>query len=734
MKRVHWLPFVLVGLAWAHQAGRAEGESSPPVGPVLEEIRAGLGGKVKVGQWAPVRVAIRGGSEAFSGQVELIAPDGDGTPARFTGEPGVTIDIAPHARWHGWRYVKLGRIGGRVLARLRSANGRVLDEKVVEGLERLDATSSWIVTAGADVGADQAARLLARQRNEKPVTSVLGGPEEFPDRWYGYEGVNVLVLPCGAPGPVESLSDEQFEALRRWMLLGGRMVLAAGGRAGELFGAEHRFHELRPGTFEELADHWKASGLENFAQITERLPSPEQIPLAVFADVRGQVVCYEGAGGANDRPLVTRYPFGFGQITYLALDLDRPPLSDWGERARLVARLLRLDSDQEDTAGGGEGLGKVTRVGFDDLTGQLRAALDRFSGVTLVRFSWVAALLVVYILLLGPADFLGLRRIRRPHWTWLTFPIVVLAFSLLAIGLAHLWKGNDQKVNHVEIVDVDVEQALVRGTDWANLYSPRAATLDVHAEPAAAVAASRGDPRVLISWQGLAGTGLGGMNTASAAGVLSDTYAISSEAGPQQARIRGLPVHTSSTKGIVVRWWNDVEPVGRGTLSLADGNLLVGELVNPLDVPLAHCAVYHGNRVYRLLEDLAPRETIDLETAMGDQPPLALDWQLTRRQLVGSADVNTQWDREDVSDVPRILELLMFHGAAGGRKYSQLSHAYQEYVDLSQHLQMGRAILVGRGRVMASRLSIDGAPVDDRLQGQWVFYRIVIPVSASSPP
>jgi len=48
----------------------------------------------------------------------------------------------------------------------------------------------------------------------------------------------------------------------------------------------------------------------------------------------------------------------------------------------------------------------VASTGITDLSGQLRGALDQFAGVSLVPFSVVAGLVFLYILLIGPGDYL----------------------------------------------------------------------------------------------------------------------------------------------------------------------------------------------------------------------------------------------------------------------------------------------------------------------------------------
>lgn len=711
-------------------------------GPRLSDVAIGLGGTYKVGYWTPVRVTIDGGGNGFSGRIEFAAPDGDDLTAHIRSAGNALVEVGPGEQWTGWRYLKIGRIKGRVQVILRDEDGRTVQSQAIRDQSPQPATWQWIITTGTDVAVEEAAVYLARVRDERVVSTLLTDAADFPDRWFGYEGVNVLVIPLGSENVLETLSDEQFSALLQWLRLGGRFVMSAGRRAPELFAADHPFYALRPGTFLELDPFWKASGLENFARAGERVDPDQQAPLSVFTQLQGDALCLEGAGGSDDRALVTQYAFGFGEIIFVALDLDVPPLSTWPARPRLLARLLQLRSEEEDSAMSDQRMAQVTHVGYEDLSGQLRAALDQFPGVTLVQFSWVAVLLAVYILIMGPLEYFGLRKLGRPQWTWITFPVTVLLFCGLAVWLSHSWKGSTLLVNHVDIVDVDVSQQLVRGTTWANIYSPDATSLGVGVTPDTSWSDRDDSPaaafEVLTSWQGLPGSGMGGMDSPSSVDLLrdeqrSDEYRIHIPLAPEAveaAQVEGLPIQTASSKGLLSRWASpaslgDVEPLAANQF-----DLLEGVVTNPLDVELSHCRVYFRNWSYPLDKPLAPGESVRI----GSAQPLDLRWQLTRRSVVGTTEVRTSWLRGDLSDIDRILEMLMFYGAAGGRAYTGLSHNYQSFIDLSRHLYSGRAILVGRSEEPASQLVIhrtaDGSDqvVGSDAEQRWTYYRIVIPV------
>src|SRR5207245_4443414 len=93
--------------------------------------------------------------------------------------------------------------------------------------------------------------------------------------------------------------------------------------------------------------------------------------------------------------------------------------------------------------------------GANDLSTDLQRTLDNFD-VRVIPFGYVALFIILYIVVVGPLDFLVLKYVfKRLEWTWFTFPTVVLAVSVAAYFTAYAIKGNDLKINKVDIIDID---------------------------------------------------------------------------------------------------------------------------------------------------------------------------------------------------------------------------------------------------------------------------------------
>ncbi|HEV3005867.1 MAG TPA: hypothetical protein VGX78_15480, partial [Pirellulales bacterium] len=360
--------------------------------------------------------------------------------------------------------------------------------------------------------------------------------------------------------------------------------------------------------------------------------------------------------------------------------------------------------------------------------GQLRGALDQFAGVELAHFGYVSGLAFVYVLLIGPVDFLLLKWTRRMEWTWLSFPLIAVFFCVLAFTLAGSWRVDELRMNQVDLVDVDVAGGRVRGTTWLNLYSPRSELYDFSLAPRLEPLGGQ-RPEVVLSWQGLPGGALGGMEQgASGLGVQTGEYAISTSFDA----LAGVPIPIWSTKALTARWQlrpQPLRPQPRLTASLTQGadGVVEGSVTSNLPFALENCLLAGGRWVYRLGE-LKPGQTVPLRA--GSQitfQSVLKGAKLVREKEHSVVQVNTPYDPASF-DVPVILRQMMFHELSGGTHYAGLSNRYQAFVDLSDHLELRRAVLWGEAEGAAAEVRREGQPLAGSHDRHLTVYRFVLPV------
>ena len=211
-------------------------------------------------------------------------------------------------------------------------------------------------------------------------------------------------------------------------------------------------------------------------------------------------------------------------MTLIALDVDQKPFADWPDRALFWVKALDLQRAGRRPAVGariGGGGAVLSARASPTSPSQLRAALEQFPGVKLIPFGWVAFFIFLYILLIGPGDYFFLKKVlKRMELTWITFPTIVVTVSLLAYFAAYVVKGNELRVNKVDVVDVDQAAGLVAGQHAGRTSSARrTATTTSRGRPAAARPRRRRRPtpapaatpprppagtEVVMSWFGVA--------------------------------------------------------------------------------------------------------------------------------------------------------------------------------------------------------------------------------------
>ena len=294
------------------------------------------------------------------------------------------------------------------------------------------------------------------------------------------------------------------------------------------------------------------------------------------------------------------------------MDPASPLLQQWKGYAAFLKKVLRLD---EQHARSDDAQAVTASYSQTDLAAVLQVALDRFNGVEPVSFGLVALLAVVYILLIGPGDYLLVTRVlRRPEYTWVTFPVAVVGVSVGVYVLGHWLRGDHLRVNLVEVVDVDTAEGDVRGTVWTHFTTPEAVRYDLRLEPAL-VEQPLSDADAAVAWLGMPGLGLGGMQgTGSRESLFSAGYTESDDL----SRLEGLPVQVWSTRTLTARW------------SAAAEGLLPSELVQTEDGELVEGRLTNGTGavLFRLRFALRPLGVQSSKTVAGavagDHPPEVL--------------------------------------------------------------------------------------------------------------
>lgn len=385
--------------------------------------------------------------------------------------------------------------------RLRDQNGKLRSEQL--GLRaRRNAMAGTPVLGSlsrSPGGTPEIAPIRPQQSDLQPASARLL-PAVFPDNALMLEGLDCLYLNSERAA---DLNPAQAKAISAWVEMGGHLIVAveqpgdvsASPWLKRIFPLEPR--ELRTVDLGSELEDWvrrsdwpskptfasrsgaapynaggrksastsrpPAATLDGLLDESPFKPAPAQVSVGDLK--RGKVeVAVRGI------PLMVSAPRGNGLVTALLFSPEREPFRSWKHLPLFWAKLAGVPREWYETAD------FVSHGGYT--SDSILGAMIDSRQVHKLPLEWLLALLIAYLVVIGPFDYFFLKRLRRPMLTWITFPIYVLAFSGLIYLIGYKLRAGESELNELHVVDLllDGERADFRGRSYASVYSPANAT------------------------------------------------------------------------------------------------------------------------------------------------------------------------------------------------------------------------------------------------------------------
>ncbi len=727
---IAWL--TLPGLALVPVHAQSDGSSEPiaVARPNVAstddfEIQLGVSGHLRLGHWVPIKVSYK--SDLVPTHYQITTLDGDNTTINHQGP----LTTNPQLPQTGYGWIRLGRADLTIQVDLYATaiqpDSQPIDSITINLIADTvtPSTRSEICLVGGNSVLNDAIRNSAKlQGDDAPIVSQLDSLEQLPPHWLGLNAIQTIVL---AGSFVDDLAQAQpqIQAIEDWVQRGGELLISVPEDHSNLIAENPALAELIPGTLIGPSEFSNSSRLESFAGSKEQLIPirGEPLPMLELQATGSTELVSDG-----DRPLIVSSANGFGNLTFSCIDLTDQRFTRWSGYNSLVGQLLLGTSRSNSDSNPGRSRSTVGHLGYSDLIGQLRVPLERFTQVGFVAFTWIALLLGLYILCIGPLDYFLLRNLLgRMELTWITFPLFSLLFCGLAVAISYWSRPAEIQVNQLEIIDIDVDSGLCRGTVWTTLYSPQADTIEIDLQRQHDLGFAI--DQSLVSWQGLPGSGLGGMSTRpySVEGTRDYQQPTLINQDQVESHLSAVPLQVSSSRALFTQWYAPAPVTIRNRPRLNPrSDRVTGAIQNPFDFELRNCRLLVDEWAYLLGQPLEPGQSFDIQTGPKER---RLRNSLTRRERsFDEKEVKSRsvpWDPTNTR-VNRIADMMMFYGAAGGQGYTGLTHDYQNFVDLSGLLSRNRAILVGEVPTAGARLTFGNIP--SNYDQETVIIRVILPI------
>ncbi len=530
-------------------------------GELTINARIMLQGHVRSGSWAAIEVDLQNDGPSIQGELRM--DGGEQANARFA----MAVDLPTGSHKTYVLHAQPPAFGRTVKVDL-FANDQVIDSVTVAYLMH-DATQ---LVVGVLAERPQA---LVSQINLPPnpmgaapsvITLALA---DLPVRAEGWSVLDRLVWQ-----DVDSnqLSAEQLDALKRWLAAGGHLVIAGGSAGiGTLSGFPDDILPYRPTATVDL-DPSSLTALIG--------PLPEgatELPAMAGELSRGRPLAISG-----DRTVAAELAYGSGLVTIFGFD----PTTRWLGESKSVDALWSGALP----ARSGDG-----SIILDD--SQLVQAVYQLPMLALPPTNGLLVILAAYILIIGPINYLVLKRLDRRELAWITMPVLVLAFAAASFGYGAVLRGTDVVVNEVAIVRGAPDATEATAQVYFGVFSPTRSTYRVELPQGALLA-----PPINAESFGL---GSGTLDIVQGTG------------SAQPSAVRNLSVGTGSLR--VVRAELPVNgPRMRSALTLKDG-VLTGSFENASEAALENVAVVLGTSVV-VLGDVGAGEKVNVRLPIRDNP------------------------------------------------------------------------------------------------------------------
>jgi hypothetical protein len=440
VKRIAWIILTLVILsAWTVRPASAQDDAG-----LTLSASVGFDGYCRTNTWCPVYVVLSNEGADLEGELQVSLENVADADVYVR-----AITLPAHSRKAFsfslplYNFTSRPEVRVKLLARKETLVSKTVTAVLVEEGERL---YGFVSSSPSELNFLSTVAPIGKKARSAQLDLASLPPDPL-----AWEGLDALVL---NDVDTTALRDEQRQALERWVAHGGHLIVGGGaGSAGTVAGLPDLLPVSIDGT-RSVDDLW---GLGEFVGA----PVASGPYAIVEATLREGVALVEQDGAI----LVARRAYGGGGVTFLAFDAGINPFVDWDDNV-VLWRLLLKES---------EGSPRLSiRNGY-----QASQAVNTIPGVESPSILYILAFLLVYTILIGPVNYLILRKLDRRELAWVTIPLLILAFSACAYVTGFQLRGFKPIVHRLSVVSVPQGSQVGRVSQLVGLFSPQRASYDV---------------------------------------------------------------------------------------------------------------------------------------------------------------------------------------------------------------------------------------------------------------
>ena len=432
-------------------------------------VRVGFDGLGKVGGWMPIEVEVRNDGPDIDGEVQIVVTDANtGRGGTYTRAPAVYTAPAILPRRSHKRMVleaELRTTSQKLQARLVEGDTIISEQDI-----QLSRVAAGDLLCGVLSRSGPAFDFLPSLELPPPLRRARVAHIEvtdLPTRPQLLASLDCLIFDNIA---TSGMLDAQKDALSSWVSSGGLLVVIGGPSWQKTVAGMPT--ELLPVEVTGMTGLQGVQALAEFGRQPINDAGPWLVSQATVTD--GNVVVEQ-----DGVPLVAAGRRGSGTVVYLAVDPTVEPLRSWPGTPLLWRYVLAHGS-------GGVGLSSSVTNTFAGWGRIPRNALVDFSPLGNPTPGLLVGLLALYVVIVGPANYLFLARFGRPGWSVVTIPLITGLAAVGTFTLANAVRDSDVMINKVSLIRGS-PRAPAYGRTYVSLLSRQPATYSVRGSDTALV-------------------------------------------------------------------------------------------------------------------------------------------------------------------------------------------------------------------------------------------------------
>ena len=427
------------------------------------DVETGYGGRFRAGRWSPVFVTVQS-DQPRDADVELHVANASSSVMSIR----QTIGVGP-AKQTYVLYAPLSMMDDPARVTLYDRDsGKTLahwPDEGAAGNQRFGLGAEQIGFMAVTSGRSPMMAGFTRSNVTGPTIVTHLKPSLLPITPAGYDPLDLLVL--NHPD-LEAITVEQQQAIVAWVRSGGTLLIWPG--PDPL--APGPLADALPVTLGDNGTLQLSAGVRRAAKLGDRfatIGTRTLVPRGKTADLPMLSHSTSAVAGA----------LGLGRIVVLPIDASTLQFGAGGDANNFWNALL----DPLYNVSRGQQQANAYYENNDINASQL--ALDRIGqipGTGQFGFSYVLMMVGAMMLLVGPVDYLVLKKLGRQPWTWTTTAGWIGLFTVGALLAGRFLQNGDLHFRTLQIIE-QAGNRVIGSDEVALVYAPRSATYAVNAPP-----------------------------------------------------------------------------------------------------------------------------------------------------------------------------------------------------------------------------------------------------------